>query len=547
MSLTRLLRIGGLLLGLCLSVGLSSPAQARPPDLDGYPWLYLRDGQPLAAAETVVELVAVGDMMLGRGIPAKSNPLEGVASWLGAADLTLGNLEAVVVAGGTAQPGLYPELAQQPYRLQAPPSAVDHLQAVGVDLLGLANNHALDFGPVGLAETVRRLDSTGIISLGTGPTIEEAFQPVFWPVKQVRLAFLAFNLVPDPVGTPSETVWQPARWDQDRMLAAITAARAQAEAVIVSVHWGREYDLQADPAQVAAAQAMLQAGADLVIGHHPHVVQGPAVVDSGRLVLYSLGNFVFDQGFGQTNQGLALRAFFDRHGLRAVQALPIWTGPQPRLMQLDEAKPLLARIQPLPAHLGFSCDPDTCRPVAQVLSTGQSGRFWGGEIDLTGDGLPEKIRRIQEQVTIYRSGTVVWCSDPAWRVVDLALGDPNDDGRWEALLALWKPDDQGRWRSHPFIIGYRWGIYRDIWGGSAVEDPIHEVELGDVDGDGVQELIVLEEAGQNGQRAVSVWDWHGWGFKLRWRSASGPYENLTFLPATNKSPPLISVAVNRSI
>jgi hypothetical protein len=231
-------------------------------------------------------------------------------------------------------------------------------------------------------------------------------------------------------------------------------------------------------------------------------------------------------------------------GLRAAQLLPVWAGPRPRLMTLDEAESLLARVQPS-RRLSFTCDPKGCQPVDLTPSLTSGGIFWGGEIDLTGDGIPEKVRRLQEQIVIYSDGAEVWRGDADWRVADLALGDPNDDGRWEAILALWKPDETGVMRSHPFIIGYRKGIYRDIWGGSAVADPIYELELGDVDGDGTQELIVLEATDQAGQRAVTVWDWHGWGFSLRWRSDPGYYRDLVFTPAAATHPPFVGVSVRQ--
>jgi poly-gamma-glutamate synthesis protein (capsule biosynthesis protein) len=294
------------------------------------------------------------------------------------------------------------------------------------------------------------------------------------------------------------------------------------------------------------ARAMVEAGADLVVGHHPHVVQGVEVVaehqKAGFFVAYSLGNLVFDQEQGETGQGLALRALLDEGGLRAVQAVPIRAGPRPRLMSPDEATALLARVQPPPRQLGFTCDGQACHPV-EVTGTPETGPFWAGEVDLTGDGVPERVRRAGEQAVVYQDGVEVWRSPAAWRVVDLALGDANDDGRGEVLVALWKPDGAGVPRSHPFIVGYRGGVYRILWGGSAVSDPIHEVELGDVDGDGVEELVVLEERGAGVERAVAVWRWHGWGFSLVRRSPPGRYRDLALVGGGGGGRPAIRVTM----
>jgi hypothetical protein len=189
--------------------------------------------------------------------------------------------------------------------------------------------------------------------------------------------------------------------------------------------------------------------------------------------------------------------------------------------------------------VSFACGEEGCRRVGtddEVQEERRSALFWGGRIDLTGDGVPEHVRRIDEQLVVISGGDEVWRSPPAWRVVDVAMGDPNDDGRGEILLALWKrgldgletpsPEKERVPRSHPFIVGYRGGIYRTLWGGSAVSDPIHELELGDVDGDGMEELVVLDGDDPD-QRTVSVWRWHGWGFSLAWRSEPGAYRGLS--------------------
>jgi poly-gamma-glutamate synthesis protein (capsule biosynthesis protein) len=374
-------------------------------------------------------------------------------------------------------------------------------------------------------------------ALGVGPDHRVAFHPLFHEVDGVRLALLAFNALPH-ARAPSRGGWVRADWDRDRAFSAVAAAAERADAVIVSMHWGYEYETSIDPAQRDAARALLEAGADLVIGHHPHVVQPFEIHDNG-CVAYSLGNFAFDQAQGHTGQGLALRAFFDKRGLRAVQALPVWAGPHPRLMAPAEAGAMLARVAPPASRQSFICVDGACQrvdappPGARGAS---SGLFWGGRIDLTGDGVPEHVRRTGEQVVVYSAGAEVWRSPTEWRVVDLALGDPNDDGRGELLLALWKagldgletpgPGKEKVPRSHPFIVGYRGGTYRTLWGGSVVASPILEVELGDVAGDRAQELIVLD-GDDSCARTISVWRWHGWGFSLTWRSDPGTYRDLT--------------------
>jgi poly-gamma-glutamate capsule biosynthesis protein CapA/YwtB (metallophosphatase superfamily) len=518
-----------------------SPSKPAVPDLSGFPWLYVRGGEPVAAGEQVVEVIAAGDVMLGRGVTGEPSPFAAVSPWLRTADLVVGNLECTIAAGGTPRPG--------PYRLRAPLSSAAALREAGFDVLGVANNHALDYGPEGLAETISRLRGAGIDAIGAGPDATAASQPLIREVGGLRLAFLAFSAVPDPQDGLHDGGWGPARWDGEGSATAITAARAQADAVIVSIHWGYEYELRPDPAQRDMAQAMLGAGADLVIGHHPHVVQGtaldfagatePPAVVRGRFVAYSLGNFVFDQQQGETQQGLALRALFDAQGLRGVQALPVRAGPRPRLMSSEEAAPLLARAQPAAPRIGFACEEEGCHQV-QVVEKAAGGPFRAGAIDLTGDGVPEQVRLAEGQVVVRRDGIEVWRGLAEWQVADLALGDPNDDGRGEILLALWKQDAEGEMRSHPFVVGYRAGAYRVLWGGSAVVDPILEVELGDVDGDGVQELIVLEE--RHVGRAVSVWRWHGWGFSLMWRSPPGKYQDLAVVQVDVGQPLVISVA-----
>ncbi len=230
--------------------------------------------------------------------------------------------------------------------------------------------------------------------------------------------------------------------------------------------------------------------------------------------------------------------------LLVLLVVVVVTAPalRPKQDPPDQASSLQARVQRPARRLGFICDSQACYSAeVEAAQTLEAGLFRAGEIDLTGDGVPERVRRVGEQVVVYCDTVEVWRSPPEWQVVDLALGDPNDDGRGELLLAFWKPDAAGVPCSHPFVIGYREGLYRTLWGGSAVNDPIHEVELGDVDGDNVQELIVLEELDDGLERAVTVWRWHGWGFSLVWRSSEGRYRDLVLIPGGAGYPSTISI------
>ncbi len=509
-------------------------AEKNLPDLSPYPWLYLRSGEPLASGESAVEMIALGDVMVGRDVSGKV--FDDVRCWLRTADVVVGNLESVIVDDPE---GHHSHAKESEFILHAPPSAATESSDAGFTVLGLANNHALDLGPEGLEETVSHLQTAGIAVVGAGPDAEAALQPLVRDVRGVRMALVAFNALPDSRSDLRDGGWTVARWDRERAIATVEAVANDVDALVISVHWGYQYQTRVDPAQRDAAQALLDAGADLVVGHHPHVVQTFEIGGRGA-VAFSLGNFVFDQQHGETGRGLALRAFFDQEGLRAVQAIPVWAGPRPRLMTAEEGDSLLGRVEPSPHRLRFTCHEEGCAPVEAASQAPQptpSGLFWGDSIDLTGDGRPEHVRRVSEEVVIYEDGVEVWRSPRDWRVVDLAVGDPNDDGRNELLLALWKPgldglespdsEEEQTPRSRPFIVGYRGGEYRTLWGGSAVARPICEVELGDVDGDGAQELIVLEGSDES-ERTVSVWVWHGWGFTLKWRSQSGEYADLKF-------------------
>jgi poly-gamma-glutamate synthesis protein (capsule biosynthesis protein) len=494
-------------------------------------WLYHRDGVSPSENDTTADILVVGDVMLGRGVTGIDDPFKKVSQVLNSADLTVGNYEGVISSHEAITTSQGQQSGLTPYRLVAPIKAAAELQEAGFDLLSLANNHSLDIGGLGLYDTVQRLENAGIKTVGVGENSETAYRPVIIDVKGVRVAFLAIDAIPEPFQVGENGLESlRATWDKDRVLAAIRQLEPISDAIIVLIHWGDEYELRAGPDQREAALEMVEAGADAVIGSHPHVVQETQVVEkAGKekdgFVAYSLGNFVFDQYAENSRVGLALRLFFDKAGLKAVEALPVSAGPRPEILAPAEVQRLIERIRPEPLRLSFRCSPITCFPIETTTTAQASGIFRSGQIDLKGNGVHETVRLEKGRVSIYEGDHLGWESPQEWQVLDVALGDPNDDGRREIVLVLQKPDKNGKLDSHPFVIGHRGGVYRQVWGGSAVAIPIQEVELADVDGDGKQEMIVLEDQ-KDGMKTIAVWRWDDWVFRLVWRSAPGRFVDL---------------------
>ena len=291
--------------------------------------------------------IAVGDMMLSRTVAKRMRqygggyPFASTSLFIQEADIAFGNLETSITPGPDVQP------FEMSFR--ADPEAARALKDAGFDVLSLANNHTPNFGREGLADTLRYLDQQGIAHVGAGMDSTEAGEPTFITVKGITFAFLAYNdydVVPasyearlDHAGT--------ALMDIEAMTDAVHAAQQYADIVIVSMHAGNEYEPTPNDSQIAFAHAAIDAGAEMVIGHHPHVVQ-TAEVYRGKYIFYSLGNFIFDQMWSQeTREGLVLKATFTKEGLSSLSYHPVLIEDyaQPRFLEPEEALGVIERLE----------------------------------------------------------------------------------------------------------------------------------------------------------------------------------------------------------
>ena len=323
----------------------------------------------LAAAAPPVTLVAVGDVLPHRRVKASAlpdwKPVFGpVAARIQRADIAFANLESPIAP--EANLPVHDEV------FNAPASLATGLAEAGFDVLSMANNHVWDQGVAGLLETRRRVQQAGMRSIGVGSTCTEAAAPVITEVDGLRIAWLAvvdlLNLdlragaeapCVHVAGPPCTSACEPDRdalffrADTKALEGWIASARQQADLVVVSAHWGDEYRREPLPEYEALAAAFVGAGADVVLGHHPHVLQPVRWVEArGRrgLVAYSLGNFVSDMGRtfdpaaspdrkGDTRDGVLLWITVHREQPLRLEAHlePVWTdnGERIQVLPLD--------------------------------------------------------------------------------------------------------------------------------------------------------------------------------------------------------------------
>ena len=246
---------------------------------------------PLQLHAEEIVITAVGDIMLaGRWAPflkknGYNSPFTGVRKELATSDINLANLESPIATGGQ-------EYSAKTFRFRAEPQVAKAIRTAGFNLVTLANNHSMDFGAVALSETLHHLKDNGIAWVGAGENLAEARKMALYTIKGKRIAFLGYSLTQPIEFFAGQNRPGTAPGYEKLVTADITSARSQADYVIVSFHWGKEASGTVQAYQRTAAHKAIEAGADVIIGHHPHVLQGIEQYKKG-IIFYSLGNFAF--------------------------------------------------------------------------------------------------------------------------------------------------------------------------------------------------------------------------------------------------------------
>ncbi len=301
----------------------------------------------------VITLNAVGDIMLSRKVEKYINnqgleyPIAKTESFLKDADITFANLECPLSDKGVPLPG-------KGIWFRGSPRNVETLLMAGFDIVSLANNHAMDYDEPALLQTLDILKANNIAQIGAGENEKAARKAHIEEVKNLKIGWLAYSEMADlffSFNYPRRMAAQEnqagiSSFSEKKIIEDIKALKDEAELIILSLHWGLEYKDIPEEYQKLAARSFIDAGADIIIGHHPHCIQGAETYKNG-LIVYSLGNFIFDQDWSQkTKEGLILRLELSPLGWKSAEFYPVLIEEcQPKILTGGDGDELLQRFQ----------------------------------------------------------------------------------------------------------------------------------------------------------------------------------------------------------
>ncbi|MCD7725782.1 MAG: CapA family protein [Clostridiales bacterium] len=311
--------------------------------------IYAKD----AATPDQVTITFAGDILFDENYAVMSTMVQnggdisnGIASDLiqemKSADIMMINNEFPYSDRGTPVEG-------KQFTFRADPASVSYLDDLGVDLVALANNHAYDYGEEAFADTLATLEEAGITYVGAGNNLEEARRPVYYIIDNMKIAFIAATQIeksdnPDTRGATESSAGVFRCWNGDNLIETVKEAKENSDFVIVYLHWGTENETEIDWAQEKQAPEVAEAGADLIIGDHPHCLQKIDVVE-GVPVIYSLGNFWFNSRTVDTGM---VKVTLNRDGLQSFRFIPcLQSGCKTTLLQGEEKERLLGYMREL--------------------------------------------------------------------------------------------------------------------------------------------------------------------------------------------------------
>ena len=280
-----------------------------------------------------ITISAIGDISFTGNIDKKPSAkiFKKISDTWADSDLVVGNLEGPLLDNGRSIPGKCV--------LKADPGWADILSESGINLVSLANNHMMDFGAKGLFNTINILKNTGIHFLGAGENLKKACSPLILELNNVRIGFLARSSVLISSSSYYATQNKPgiAFFNYEETIRQVQKLKLKVDIIILLIHWGIENYQFPSPSQRTLAKQLLENGVNIIMGHHPHVLQGIEYIEKG-IVAYSLGNFLFDDfdwSFCDSNGNIIPQKYILSPGNRRGMILKL---------KLNENKPVSHKV-----------------------------------------------------------------------------------------------------------------------------------------------------------------------------------------------------------
>lgn len=320
-----------------------------------------------------VKLYAVGDVMLGDspacfgfgvGSKIKENgpyfPFDNIRDVLADSDILFGNLETVL-SHKKRNRWLLPRLY-----MRGDPGDIPALRDCSFKVMSISNNHMMQHGTEAFHDTVKRLESNSIYPIGMKSELPFHSKPFITKINDIKIGFLSYSLRPEEY-RPKEVLY--CLGEEEDINDDIHKLKKDVDFVIISIHWGDEYIKKPSPSQIAMARRIIDEGANIILGHHPHVLQGIESYKDG-LIAYSLGNFVFDMWMPETRKSIILQIHLDKTGIVGFNVIPIRINRQyqPEVLNGDDAISDLKEFEEL------------CRIIEQASYTDQEYQIQVSEI-----------------------------------------------------------------------------------------------------------------------------------------------------------------------
>ena len=310
-----------------------------------------------------VSFTTTGDLIFWREVAdyidanGGASAMANIADMLSQSDVTISNLESPL-SDNDSEP-----VYDKDVYIIGRPSAIESVVNSGIDIVSLANNHIMDYTGPALQDTLNALDDKGILHAGAGMNEADADKIVETTVNGASIAFFSWtDIVPDYyVAYGNEPGVASARLNMDDALKRVREAKETHDIVIVAMHWGIEYqDFYDESLQRNPAHQLVDAGADVVLGNHPHVLQGIEFYN-GSLIAYAHGNCVFRQAFefGNTHESYVLNFDITEDGVKNVVATPLYLSDEygiPSVATGDQAQTTLSRLVEISEGLNTAFD-----------------------------------------------------------------------------------------------------------------------------------------------------------------------------------------------